>query len=345
MSSDAKTIQYLQDAHTLEGVLRRTLVAHIAVSARGEHRRLLQDHLTVTSRQERDLATRLAELGADGNPVLAVAGKAKQVAALAVTLVKGPADALRGPSGDDVALRNAQDECASEQLEIAVYDALEAIAEANDDEATAELARRHREEEQEFLEALRDAVPDLARNVVRTGAGKRRFPLATIGLVDGARALVLGVQTVISPDRTDDGPQTVGDEAAEDPGDRAAAEAKQEAAAKRPQRRAAKPAPANPGPAAATPPSTRRPAAAPAGVKDPEVPAEAEPVAELPKRAVAAPRDTPPLADYDDMTPYEITEMLDHLPDAKLEELERYERANASRDQVLEAVAGQRAGS
>lgn len=339
--AQTKTIQQLQDARALEGTLRRTLVAHIAITDRGEHRRLLKEHLAVTTRQERDITRRLADLGGAANPVQAVAGVAKEAAAITLTLAKGPADALRGPSADDVALRNAQDECASEALEIAMYDALEAIAEAAGDNGTAELARRHRAEEEAFLADLRKALPELARTVARTGSGGRRLPISPESLKDGARALALGLQTVIGRGEAP-GPRP------QDPGEVAAAQAHAEAQAKRPQRRAAKPAAAakvaGTKRASATPkPSPRRPAAKPAAVKDAEGAKAPAAAPKLPKRAASAPRAEPPIADYDDMTPYEIEQLLDHVPADRLDAIEEYERANDGRDSVLDAVAAQRA--
>jgi ferritin-like metal-binding protein YciE len=381
-TSESKIAQYLQDAQVLEGTLRRTLISHIAVSARDEHRRLLEDHLRVTIAQERRLASRLADLGGGPNIAQSAVGAAKGAAALVLTLAKGPADALRGPTGDDVALRNAQDECASEALEIAVYDALEALATELGDERTAELARRHREQEQDFLDRLRDTVPGLARNVAQNRKGSRRFPLGTVGALDAARALVTGAQTVLRPGGSDGGsiddhtrtqaasasaPATTPkpkksaagrlDVAAPPiPRPRAAARARPAAPAKR----AGAPTPP---PAPATAPADRRrkpvaptaapkPAAAAAPKAKPKPkpkPAAAAPRPKPTPAAAAAPKPQPtpaadqPLAQYDDMTPYEITELLDHLADDKLDAVEQYERAHENRDQVLDAITKQRA--
>jgi ferritin-like metal-binding protein YciE len=383
-TSESKIAQYLQDAQVLEGTLRRTLIAHIAVSAHDEHRRLLEDHLRVTIAQERRLAGRLADLGGGPNLAQTAIGAAKGAAALVLTLAKGPADALRGPTGDDVALRNAQDECASEALEIAVYDALEALATELGDERTAELARRHRAQEQDFLDRLRDTVPGLARNVAQNRKGNRRFPLGTVGALDAARALVTGAQTALRPGGSDGGsiadhtrtppaasaPATTTkpkksaagkfDVAAPPaPRARAATEARPAAPAKRAGAPMPPPAPAGkarkpaapkaaapkPKPAAAPKP---KPAAAAAPKPKPKPAATATPKPKPAATAAAAPEPKPaaameqPIAQYDDMTPYEIGELLGHLPDDKLEAVEQYERAHGARDQVLEAVAKQR---
>lgn len=326
MNTHSKITQYLQDAQALEGALRRTLIAHIAVSARDEHRALLQEHLQVTAAQERRIAQRLKDRGVTANPAHAAFGAAKGAAALALTLAKGPADALRGPTGDDVTLRNAQDECASEALEIAVYDTLEVLATEAGDGATAELARRHRAEEEAFLARLQDTLPGLARNVAQNAEGGRRFPVSAIGAIDGARALATGLQTVLRPEEQPSGGAAPGKSrpATPAPPAKAASRPKAEPAPAPASRR--KPAPKTPEPAR---PKARR----------------STPAAEPPQRPASAPRTDPPLAQYDDMTPYEVSELLDHLPEAKLDEVERYERAHEGREQILEAIERQRAAT
>ena len=57
---------------------------------------------------------------------------------------------------------NARDECATEALEIATYDYLEAAAKAADDAPTARLAAEHRADEERMLRDLRKLIPKLA---------------------------------------------------------------------------------------------------------------------------------------------------------------------------------------
>ena len=52
-------------------------------------------------------------------------------------------------------LENAKAECASEALEIAAYDAIEALAEAVGDDAVAALARAHRTDDERMVADLR----------------------------------------------------------------------------------------------------------------------------------------------------------------------------------------------
>ena len=92
----------------------------------------------------------------------------------ALVLTKGPFDLLRGgPSGEEKLLKNARDEVVTEALEIATYDALEALALAVGDDATARLAARHRGQEERMLEQLRGHIPHLANAVAQARAGGR----------------------------------------------------------------------------------------------------------------------------------------------------------------------------
>ncbi len=71
--------------------------------------------------------------------------------------MKGLLDGMRG----DKAGRNARDGYTTEHMEIAAYQLLERVARMAVDEATAEVARRNRAEEEEmarFIEGAWDAV-------------------------------------------------------------------------------------------------------------------------------------------------------------------------------------------
>ena len=180
--------QYLQEAHATEAALVTTLTAHIAMTPRGGYRDLLERHLAETRQQARAIESRLSELGATGNLVVAAAGLARNLAGQAFSLAKGPVDLIRGAGGEEKLLKNAKDECASEALEIATYDALETAAEAIGDEKTVRLARRHRGEEERMLEGLRRAIPALTRATVMARAGGQpTYDLAETGAADTAR--------------------------------------------------------------------------------------------------------------------------------------------------------------
>jgi ferritin-like metal-binding protein YciE len=166
-------IQYLNEAHATEQALVTTLQAHIAMTPRGEYRRLLERHLRETRGHARAVEDRLSALGASSGIVSTTIGLAETVIGQILSLTKGPIDLLRGTGGEEKLLKNAKDECASEALEIATYDALEALADAAGDSRTAELARSHRADEERMLAALRTLIPSLTRATVAARAGGR----------------------------------------------------------------------------------------------------------------------------------------------------------------------------
>jgi ferritin-like metal-binding protein YciE len=155
--------QLLNEAQATEQALITTLQAHLSMTPPGPHRQLLDRHLTETRRHARAVGERLGELDAAGGVVAAGTGLMRTVVGQALALSKGPFDLLRGGSMEEKLLKNARDECATEALEIATYDALEALAEASGDRETARLAARHRTDEERMLADLRRLLPELAR--------------------------------------------------------------------------------------------------------------------------------------------------------------------------------------
>jgi len=187
-AAGALVAQYLNEAHATETALVTTLSTHIAITPRGDYRSVLERHLGETRDQAAALQRRLGELGAQGSIVTATLGLAETVVGQAVALAKGPIDLLRGASGEEKLLKNAKDECASEALEIATYDGLEAAAQAVGDTQTAALAARHREQEERTLAELRALIPSLARAAVTARiAGRTSYDPSTTGVADAAR--------------------------------------------------------------------------------------------------------------------------------------------------------------
>jgi ferritin-like metal-binding protein YciE len=168
--------RHLAEAHATEAALVTTLQAHLTVAPDGPYRQLLERHLSETRRHAGAIERRLAALGAGSNPVAAAVGLVETVVGQALALGKGPIDLLRGGSRTEKALKNAKDECATEALEIATYDAIEAIARAAGDDETAELARSHREDEERMLAGLREQIPALAEALTRERAGAEEQP-------------------------------------------------------------------------------------------------------------------------------------------------------------------------
>ena len=188
-SARALLVQHLQEAHATEQALVTNLGAHIAMTPRGSYRESLERHLTETQQHERAVARRIREIGRDRGLLAAAYGAVTTIVGQALVLTKGPLDLLRaGPSGEEKLLKNARDEVVTEALEIAIYDALESLALAVGDDATARLAARHRGQEERMLDQLRGHIPHLSNAVAQARAGGRpSYDWATTGAADTAR--------------------------------------------------------------------------------------------------------------------------------------------------------------
>jgi ferritin-like metal-binding protein YciE/uncharacterized protein (DUF433 family) len=163
-----KLAELLAEAGATELALARTLQAHIAMTPGGEYRRGLERHLSETRDHAKRVDRRAKQLGYERSlPQLGVS-IAETLAGQALALSKAPLDLLRGDSGAEKLLRNARDECASEAMEIAIYDAIEEFARKLGDEPTAELAASIRSEEERALANVREAIPKLAGDLFRT---------------------------------------------------------------------------------------------------------------------------------------------------------------------------------
>jgi ferritin-like metal-binding protein YciE len=203
VTSEQKTVQYLAEAHALEAALLQTLTAHIAITPRSEYRDLLERHAEETRAQLERIGGRLAELGEGRNPLQLAYGLAQTAVGQLIAAGKFPLDLLRGTGGEEKLLKNAKDEAASEALEIATYDALEALAEAAGDEETATLAREHRAQEEAFLADLRQVIGQLARDVHAAetgneGAGATSLDAGRAAAVETARAVASEVRSAAS---------------------------------------------------------------------------------------------------------------------------------------------------
>jgi ferritin-like metal-binding protein YciE len=192
----ALLVQQLDEAHATEQALVTNLRAHIAMTPRGSYRDSLERHLTETQQHERAVARRIREIGRDRGVLAAAYGLVTTAVGQAIVLTKGPFDLLRGGTdGAEKLLKNARDEVATEALEIAIYDAIEALAKAVGDDATARLAARHRGQEERMLEQLRGHIPHLAHAVVQARAGGRpSFDWETTGAADTARKTARSAQ-------------------------------------------------------------------------------------------------------------------------------------------------------
>jgi ferritin-like metal-binding protein YciE len=189
MTAHDKIVQYLNEAHALEGALVQTLTVHISVTPEGRYRDLLERHLGETRDHARAIEERLGQIGATRNPFALGMGIIETLIGQVVAAGKAPWDLVRGSGGEEKLLKNAKDEIASEALEIATYDNLEALAEALGDNDTAELARRHRADEERTLQELRELIPALTEAVVAADVlGIGSYDASSTGAADAVKA-------------------------------------------------------------------------------------------------------------------------------------------------------------
>jgi ferritin-like metal-binding protein YciE len=185
-AGDAKLIQYLNEAYGLEMRLETALEAHIAMTAKASYAKRLRQHLTETRRHARELEKRIKQLGGAAEvletPGPRVVGDAAQAvvsgAQKAVALAQGPMHALRGTSEQEKMLKNAKMEYASESEEIALYVAVEKLAETLGEKETQRLARAIRRDEERMRSYLEKEIPRLTGELARAEipASERRKP-------------------------------------------------------------------------------------------------------------------------------------------------------------------------
>jgi ferritin-like metal-binding protein YciE len=165
--SEQKVVQYLSEAHASEVGLVSVLQSQIAMTPRGSYRDGLEKHLGETRTHARRIQDRLGELGEARNPFQAFVSLTEAVVGQILALSKTPFDLLRGSSGEEKVLKNAKDACATEELEIATYVALERLANRVGDEQTAKLVASIRAEEERMLKRIMLEIPKLTDAVVR----------------------------------------------------------------------------------------------------------------------------------------------------------------------------------
>lgn len=187
--AERKIAQYLNEAHSTEQQLERTLQAQIAMTPHGRHRNGLEAHLQQTKGHAHKVRDRLRELDGTSNPLLWGIGLLESALGQALALGQAPLQLMRaGTSGEEKVLKNAKDACASEALEIATYTALERAANAVGDEQTAQLAATILADEQKMLERLQRELPALAQAAIDADVhGRHTYDLGETGAADAAR--------------------------------------------------------------------------------------------------------------------------------------------------------------
>jgi ferritin-like metal-binding protein YciE len=163
-TSNAKLIQYLNEAYGKEKELETALEAHISMATKPPYKKRLRQHLKETKGHARGVERRIKQLGgqAEGIPATLQAAASK-----AVATAKGPLHALRGTSDTERMLKNAKSAYSDEFEEIATYTSIETLAEAVGDKDTAKLARGIRREEERMAKFLEGQIPQLTKAVAR----------------------------------------------------------------------------------------------------------------------------------------------------------------------------------
>src|SRR5947209_14669277 len=167
-------IEQLREAQALEQSSLSLLEGHLRGAPPGEYRTAARRHLQETQRHAHQVGERLTSLGAMRNPIELALTLGEAIAGRVLGAALAPLGLLRSRSGPDVLLRQVQDEIASEAREVAAYEALERLATAAGDRATASLARTIRSGQEPHFETLRELVETLADRVAQERLGARR---------------------------------------------------------------------------------------------------------------------------------------------------------------------------
>lgn len=187
-TAEQKLVQYLNEAQAAEQALIRVLQSQIAMAPRGSYRSGLETHLAETRDHAGRVGLRLEALGQGSNPLLVAVGLAQIVVGQVLALGKTPFDLLRGSGGEEKALKNAKDACATAALEIATYTALERLARSVGDDETARLAASIRDDEEKMLERILREIPKLTEAVVGADLeGQPSYDVNTTGAADAVR--------------------------------------------------------------------------------------------------------------------------------------------------------------
>lgn len=163
---EAKLVQYLVEAYGKERELETSLGAHIGMTDRKAYKKRLQDHLKETRNHAKLVERRAKKLGAAG-PVATGLKEATALTGRAAALAKGPLHMARGTSVEEKQLKNAKSEYSEEHNEIAMYRAIEVLAEEVGDKETAKMARGIRREEERMANFLERQIPVLTKAVVK----------------------------------------------------------------------------------------------------------------------------------------------------------------------------------
>jgi ferritin-like metal-binding protein YciE len=166
---DIKLVQWLSEAHAKEAELEADLTAHIALTQKAAYKKRLQAHLKETKEHKRSVARRIKQIGGVPASVPGIPAVVGEVAGKTVAAVKGQVGVARAlvTEQSETHLRNAQEELREEQVEIAIYLRIEALANQVADRDTEVLARGIRRDEERMAKYLTAELPRLVKDVVK----------------------------------------------------------------------------------------------------------------------------------------------------------------------------------
>ena len=183
---DAKTIQFLAEAHTKEASLEAALADHITRTTKDAYQKRLKEHLRETTRHKKAVEKRIKQLGGT-SAVQGLAKTAGETVGKVSAQIKAVATTAReasplAPSEPEIMLKNAQIQYREEADEIAIYKTIIAFAEKVGDKDTAKLAKGILREEERMAKYVSGQIEQLTGSVVqavvprdqRAQSGRRR---------------------------------------------------------------------------------------------------------------------------------------------------------------------------
>jgi ferritin-like metal-binding protein YciE len=151
----------LREAHSVE--LHRVAELRAATGgASGAYRAWLESHVEEERRHADHVQARLDQLGGSPGLVEAGLGVVTGIVAMGLRLARRPLDLIENVTTASTSFRGPREQAGAEAFELAGYVALERVAADSGDAETAELAREIQDDERRMLEALEDAMRELA---------------------------------------------------------------------------------------------------------------------------------------------------------------------------------------
>jgi ferritin-like metal-binding protein YciE len=172
----AKLVEYIGQAAGKERHIEAALASHLVMTTRPAYHGRLEEHLRATKVRAEKLEGRVKELGGSTRSIPAVGSAvmgevkdaAKMVADRAVSLAKGPLDAMRDDHEAETLLEHARVEYSDACEQIGTYTVVGALAKAADDKKTGKLAKDFRGEHADMAEFIEKLIPKLSNAVVKT---------------------------------------------------------------------------------------------------------------------------------------------------------------------------------